>query len=96
MYAKAGAAVIKVYNPNYSDAKNLEAMIKEIENQGPRHVSKHCMTPEQYKKLNVIDIYRSQIKNPNSFIAELKKSYPNIKCIDEINNSCIHIEIPQP
>ena len=96
LYANPGDAVIRAYNPNYSDADNLSAMIAEIYNQGPRNVSKHCMTAEEYKTLNIMDISRNQIKNPSGFVAELKNTFPNITYFDESYNGCIHIEIPQP
>ncbi len=87
--------MINVYNPNCSDTENLAAMIAEIYNQGPRRISKHCMDAEEYKKLNVMDISRRQMKNVNDFVAELKNRYPDINCIDEEYNGCVHIEIPQ-
>ena len=96
LYANPGDAVIRAYNPNYSDADNLSAMIAEIYNQGPRNVSKHCMTAEEYKTLNIMDISRNQIKNPSGFVAELKNTFPNITYFDESYNGCIHIEIQQP
>lgn len=71
-------------------------MIAEIYNQGPRNVSKHCMTAEEYKTLNIMDISRNQIKNPSGFVAELKNTFPNITYFDESYNGCIHIEIQQP
>ena len=96
LYKNPGDAVIRAYNPNYSDADNLSAMIAEIYNQGPRNVSKHCMTAEEYKTLNIMDISRNQIKNPSGFVAELKNTFPNITYFDESYNGCIHIEIQQP
>lgn len=96
LYANPGDAVIRAYNPKCSDAENLAAMIAEIYNQGPRKISKHCLSAEEYRKLNVIDISRRQMKNPSAFIIELKNTVPNIIYHDETYNKCIHIEIPQP
>ena len=96
LYGRYGDAVINVYNPNARDEENLQAMTAEVYRQGPRNVSKHCMTAEEYKKLNVIDISRTQMTNPSQFIKEISSSYKDIKYFDEVNNGCIHIEIPQP
>ena len=88
-----------VYAPRintFRDEENLQAMTAEVYRQGPRNVSKHCMTAEEYKKLNVIDISRTQMTNPSQFIKEISSSYKDIKYFDEVNNGCIHIEIPQP
>ena len=78
LYRNPGDAVIRAYNPKDSDEKNLAAMTAEIYNQGPRKVSKHCMSSEEYKKLNVMDISRGQMKNHEDFMSELKKVVPSI------------------
>ena len=58
LYGRYGDAVINVYNPNARDEENLQAMTAEVYRQGPRNVSKHCMTAEEYKKLNNYSHYR--------------------------------------
>lgn len=96
LYGKYGDAVIRAYNPNASDEENLQAMTAEVYKQGPRNVSKHCMTIEEYQKLNVIDISRTQMTNPDLFVKEINSLQKNITIFNETKNRCIHLEIPQP
>lgn len=43
-----------------------------------------------------MDISRSQMRNPDQFISEIKSKDENIKYFNEKSNGCIHLEIPQP
>ena len=67
-------------------------MLAEIYRQGPTKVSKHCA---DLSKLNVLDISRrilteAQISTIITYLESL-----GARCIDERDNHCVHIEIPQ-
>lgn len=92
LYAPPGDCVIDVYNSAKSDEENYQNMLAEIYRQGPTKVSKHCA---DLSKLNVLDISRrnltaTQISTIISYLESL-----GARCIDEKDNHCVHIEIPQ-
>lgn len=91
IYAESGEIVINVYNENSSDEENLRNMIAKIYEVGPSNVSKHCADPSV---MNVFDVSRSRLSDVNTFIVALKAA--GVKNpLDEPDNGCVHIEIPQ-
>lgn len=113
LYAAPGREVIKVYNEmksaEYSSDAILKAMTSKIEQlslQG-KLVSRHCVTPEQYAKENIIDI-RTNLPNPRDFAERLAESDQVTKVITpfhrnyaspkiQIDNAepAIHVQIKQ-
>lgn len=97
IYGPFGNLVIDVYDSRKSNSENVDNMTRKIEEIGPSKVSHHSMTDEEYAKKNTIDISSKKLSSVNGFINALKTQHPNIYIIDERKqNSCIHIEIPQP
>lgn len=96
LYREPGQSVVRVYNSNLTDAQNIAAMTAKIIEVGPSNVSHHCADTSV---LNVIDVSRSNLANADAFLnaLEIEKQKGVIsKYIDEKNNNCVHIEIPQP
>ncbi|MCW8127925.1 peptidoglycan-binding protein [Microbulbifer halophilus] len=108
LYGSAGDQVLKVYEDNKSkkESEVVDLMVdkvNELSKKGIR-VSKHCVSPEDYRKLNVIDIgvnsTRAAVKkfHKDKFTKALKalvdEGYIE-RLIDETgkSNSCWHIEI---
>ena len=93
-------AELKAANPNVTDeelkAAATSAMIEEIGRQFPKRVSRHVVPPEEYAKLNVIDIGYDSVADKEAFREALKAASEKgqIKYIDEPENDCFHIEIP--
>ena len=92
LYAPPGDCVVDVYDPTKSDEENYQNMLAENYRQGPTKVSKHCA---DLSKLNVLDISRrilteAQISTIITYLESL-----GARCIDERDNHCVHIEIPQ-
>ena len=113
LYAETGQSVFdkgkeaqkaaRAANSNISDSELRDivtaAMEKEIlaQLEKGKSTSKHLVTPEQYAKLNVIDIGYGSVTDKNAFIKELEKAKNDgtiSKYIEEPENGCIHIEIP--
>ena len=108
LYGSNGDKVLKVYdnNKDKKDKEIIELMVAEIESLQKKNklVSKHCVSKEQYKKKNVIDIGLNSTKaSSKSFDQEgftkalrnlTKKGYID-KFIDETgkSNQCWHIEV---
>lgn len=96
LYREPGKSVVRVYNPNLTDAQNISAMTAKIIEVGPSNVSHHCA---DMSVLNVIDVSRSNLANVDAFLnaLEIEKQKAIIsQYIEEENNNCVHIEIPQP
>ncbi|WP_018016445.1 peptidoglycan-binding domain-containing protein [Teredinibacter turnerae] len=108
LYGARGDAVLKIYENNKSkkDSEIVELMVKKIEEYAKegKRVSKHCVSIEDYKSLNVIDIGYNSTKSVCKNFSESKfsnalKSLESEgyieKYIDETkkSNSCWHIEI---
>lgn len=94
VYGKYGDQVLDTYNPNNSDNTNLMNMTSKIYELGPQNVSHHCLSSDEQKRLNVMDISASSLSSKQNFKDALKAADSKIKVLDE--NGCIHIEIPQP
>lgn len=75
---------------NLSDEANLRNMIAKILEVGPSNVSKHCA---DFSVLNVFDVSRSNLSSVKLLIKALKAV--GIDYIDEPQNGCVHIQIPQ-
>lgn len=90
LYASPGDMVIDKYRNDRNDEENIREMLAEINRVGPSKVSKHCADP---KVMNVFDVSRSKLNGVESFIGALKNA--NIYFIDEPQNGCVHVEIPQ-
>ncbi len=90
IYRLPGQKVILTYNKNLSDEANLRNMIAKILEEGPTKVSKHCA---DFSVLNVFDVSRRDLSNVLLLIKALKAV--GIDYIDEPQNGCVHIEIPQ-
>lgn len=73
-----------------------QAMVDEINRQYPKRVSRHVVPPEEYAKLNVVDIGYDSVLDKEAFRVVLAnaKSNGSIDYIDEPENDCFHIEIP--
>lgn len=109
MYGRTGDKVLKVYKDNSAKDKDdvialMEQKIIDLLKINEK-TSKHCVTPENYKKLNIIDIGVFSTKsacgkeyNQTKFTNALKHLKSNgyiEKFIDETkkSNACWHIEI---
>ena len=90
LYASPGDMVIDKYRSDRNDEENIREMLAEIKRVGPAKVSNHCADP---KVMNVFDVSRSKLNGVESFIGALKNA--NIYFIDEPQNGCVHVEIPQ-
>ena len=96
IYGKYGDKVIDVYRKNVSDAENIAAMAAKIKEVGPRNVSHHCFTKEEFDRQNVLDISAKYLSSRYTFVRALEGTGLGIKIIDESSsNGCVHIEIPQ-
>jgi hypothetical protein len=109
MYASPGQKVLKVYKKNSEkdDATVISLMEQKIIDllKTNEKTSQHCVTAENYKKLNIIDIGAGSTKsvcgkeyNQTKFTNALKHLKSNgyiEKFIDETkkSNACWHIEI---
>lgn len=71
----------------YLSIKKMTAKINEI---GPSRVSKHCANPSI---LNVFAISRNRLSSIQTLLYALRLK--GIYYIDEPENGCVHIEIPQ-
>lgn len=108
LYGSRGDAVLKVYAENKSKADNeiISLMVNKINefSESGQRVSKHCVSIENYKKLNIFDIgvnsTRAVCKSFN--MTKFTKALENLvadgyieNLIDETkkSNSCWHIEI---
>ncbi|WP_166114602.1 peptidoglycan-binding domain-containing protein [Pseudoalteromonas sp. Z9A5] len=109
LYGREGDKILKVFEENTDLSKEalttlMKSKITELLQVGKR-VSKHCVTPEVYKTLNIIDIGVNSTRsacgkefNKEKFSKSLqylvKTGYIN-HYIDETNksNNCWHIEI---
>jgi len=82
-YAAPGREVIAIYNANKSKSKEevVKLMVDKIEELAKKGqlVSKHCVTKEQYKKKNIVDISQS-IPNPRDFV-RVAETFKNISKI---------------
>lgn len=94
IYGNYGDKVIDTYNSKLSDSVNIANMLAKIYELGPFKVSHHCMTLEQQKKLNVLDVSASQLSSKTRFKDAIESLNLNIRILDE--NGCVHLEIPQP
>lgn len=110
LYGKTGDKVIDVFKSNHKTKsrddviKMMTSKIIELNKKGQR-TSKHVVSTETYKKLNIIDIGVNSTKavNVNNFnVAKLTDAFEDLlkegyikKLIDETkkSNSCWHLEI---
>ncbi|MCG6201070.1 peptidoglycan-binding domain-containing protein [Psychromonas antarctica] len=109
LYGFVGEEVLKVYKKNSTSEKStvIDLMTAKIEEylKNNKRTSKHCVTPEVYKTLNIIDIGLNSTRtasgkefNQDKFTKALtflvKNGYIE-KFIDETkkSNVCWHIEI---
>ncbi len=112
-YAAPGEAVTDVYDKCHKEgldkAVTIEKMVEKINalsNEGKR-VSKHCVSTEEYGRLNIVDI-GIPLKNVPEFIIEIAKDdgvekiFHDIKTIPDsgkiarlAKEPCIHVEIKQ-
>jgi hypothetical protein len=93
-------AVIQVYVEDTAN-KNMKKpmtqiigdMTQEIINQGPRNVSNHCATIEEWNMLNVVDIDSSA----GSLFLRLARAEPRIRGVRGPSNGdpAYHLPIPQ-
>ena len=111
LYGPVGTAVLQAAlavetditaaNPDISPEELKEAVVRvmldEIANQRPKRVSRHVVTPEDYAKLNVLDIGYGSVADKDAFRAALRDAEGQdiLKFIDEPENGCFHVEIPQ-
>ena len=108
LYGSKGDSVLKVYESNKekSDAEITKLMVAKIEEitKGDSRVSKHCVSSDTYKKMNIIDIgvnstkavcKNFDAKKFTNALKSLEKDGYIDKLIDETekSNSCWHIEI---
>jgi hypothetical protein len=108
LYAAAGDQVIDVFAAETqgmtrkqileNQAAIRQAMtdkINELFGLG-QHVSKHCVTAEEYAARNVIDVGRLAFTAANRplFIAAAT-GQTGVKVIDEPKNHCVHLEVTQ-
>lgn len=108
LYGSRGDAVLKVYADNKSKTDSeivslMSSKINEFAKSGQR-VSKHCVSIEDYEKLNIIDIgvnstravckSFNMVKFTKALQSLVKDGYIEV-LIDETkkSNSCWHIEI---
>jgi hypothetical protein len=99
LYGSKGDKVIDVYVASKKAGLSAEAIKTNMENKIrdilPDRVSNHCVTEEQYAKLNILDISNSTFNSAtqrNRVISKLSKL--GVKCIYEPKNNCLHIEVP--
>ncbi|TDR73799.1 LysM peptidoglycan-binding domain-containing protein [Paludibacterium purpuratum] len=110
LYAQPGREVVGCYaklkKENTEKRQIISAMkekIEELLTNGHR-VSKHCVTEDFYKKLNVIDISHKRMRSSKrkAFEAEIKKLHTSGKISKFITpgmkggEPAYHLEIPQP
>ena len=96
IYGVNGDKVLDVYRSGVSDAENVAAMAAKIKEVGPRNVSHHCFTTEEFEQKNVLDISAKSLSSTRAFVQALEDTGLGIVIIDESSsNGCIHIEIPQ-
>lgn len=112
-YAAPGMAVTEVYDEcqklKLDKSKTIQKMTDKIDllSQLGKRVSKHCVSIEEYNKLNIVDIAIPS-ENTKEFIFELAKDkdveriYHDIKSIIDsgkiarlAKEPCIHVEIKQ-
>lgn len=116
-YLEPGQIVTKVYDDcakkKMSKQDTINLMSKKIEELAKQNklVSKHTVTEDQYKKVNVFDISKqpANLPNPRDFVKELLKDknvlkvltpftadYGDKRAIFSKAENAIHIEIKQP
>lgn len=112
-YKAPGMAVTAVYDEcvkaGKSKADTVSAMVKEIEAQSEKgqRVSLHCVSREEYAKLNIVDVSR-HMPNPRDFVRALMTIKAVTKVITPIqavygddrvsvdtSEGAIHVEIQQ-
>ncbi|MDR2917523.1 MAG: hypothetical protein LBV74_22245 [Tannerella sp.] len=98
LYGSNGDKIIDVYVVKTKEKKTKDEIIQAMEDKineiGAYEVSKHC---GDHTVLNVFDISRSRLKNPNDFLTEANK-YLNSEIktiINERDRECYHFEIQQ-
>jgi hypothetical protein len=99
-YGAAGDAVIQVYVDETAGmtpaqitanaAAIQEAMVAEINAQGPENVSHHCADPALR---SVVDVAYSSFTTANRTIFRNAVTPRLTKIIDEPKNSCLHLEL---
>lgn len=108
LYGRVGDQVLKVFenNSGKSESEVIGLMVKKIEEYESKNlrVSKHCVSEEGYKKLNIIDVGVNSTKAVSknfdllkftAALRQLEKDGYIARLIDETSksNSCWHIEI---
>jgi hypothetical protein len=98
-YAPSGDAVIDVFANDIAGITSQQItanqaaieqdMVHEIINQGPENVSLHCADPST---VNVVDVANGV---GSLFLKEAQRDPRVAKVLNETNNHCYHLEIPQ-
>lgn len=113
-YASPGEKVKEVYRECMAKKLNKEAtiekMVQKIEELSRKNerVSKHCVSIDEYNKLNVIDVSYTGISDTKKYISLLAESECVIKILHSVSGianttkirfdkgePCIHVEIKQ-
>lgn len=116
-YLEPGQIVTRLYDDcvkkKFGKMETIAIMAKKIEELARQNklVSKHTVTEEQYKKVNVVDISKqtANLPNPRDFVKELLKEPNVVKVLTPFTSdygsnravyskaeNAIHIEIKQP
>ncbi|HMA65210.1 MAG: peptidoglycan-binding domain-containing protein [Fibrobacterota bacterium] len=112
-YAAPGMAVTAVYDDSqkkkHSKEDTIQKMVDKIEEYAKdgKRVSLHCVSEDEYKKMNIVDIGIPKTKTAD-FLRELAKSDSVVKILHDISGikdegkikllkkePCIHVEIKQ-
>lgn len=106
LYAWAGQQVVNAYDEDADEDDNIDAMtakIYELLKAGKR-VSKHCVSEDDYEKLNVIDISHSRM--PPRKRVPFEEAILKLQAAGKIakfisprmkgGEPAYHLEIPQP
>lgn len=112
-YAAPGREVVAIYHKGKAEKwgrdKTIGTMTQRIMDlsENGKRVSKHCVRPEDYAKLNIVDI-ATGIPNPRDFVKALMKSpyvnkvitpftsdYNDGRVSVDKNEPAIHVEIKQ-
>jgi hypothetical protein len=104
-YATAGRQVVDVYDNlkriGATEDAIFNAMVRKINelSDSGKLVSKHCVSEEEYKKKNVVDVSKS-LANPRDFVKELIKNIDVVKVItpfaSDYKSSVVSVDASEP
>jgi hypothetical protein len=88
LYKEPGKQVIRVYDPQKSDAVNLQNMTAKIYEVGPQNVSHHCA---DQNLVNVFDVSKTRLSNVDNFVNAVSAVAQHVI----VEDNCVHVEIEQ-